>query len=208
MTQERSILLATTNPAKREMLTWLLDGLGITLVGPEALLPQPQVEESASTHRGNAALKAVAWSRAYGGIAIASDGGLRIEALGPAWDSLHTARFAGPEADDRRRLEKLLELMAPYSGDQRRATWLEAVALARAGELLASWQAQGGDGILKTSFDPDRMLPGFWVGAIWYFPNLGKRYSELSEAERREISEPWSLLKPRVEAFFRQGVTS
>ena len=203
--KERRVLLATTNPAKRGMLAWLLDGLDLGVDTPEAVKLSLQVEEKEPTHKGNAALKAVAWSQVYQGVAMASDGGLRIDALGPGWDSVHTARFAGPDADDRARLDALLELMSPYSGEERRATWLEAVAVAQAGEILGVWEAQGGDGLLVDSYDIQRMVPGFWVGAIWYFPSLGKRYDDLSEAERREVGEPWSLLRPQVQAFFRQG---
>jgi XTP/dITP diphosphohydrolase len=203
----RGILLATTNPAKREKLAWLLEDLGFRFDGPEAVAPQPQALETASTHRGNAILKAATWSRAYGGLAIASDGGLIIGALGPAWDSLRTARFAGPDADDRQRLEKLLELMAPCAGEERRATWVEAVALARAGEILGTWEAQGGNGLLGSSFPRGHLAPGFWAAALWYFPELGKRYAQLSEDERRQVAEPWSLLKPQLQAFFCAGLT-
>ena len=202
--KERSVLLATTNPAKGEMLAWLLDGLGLTLETPETARTSAEVEESDPTHRGNAVRKAMAWSQAYGGTAIASDGGLLIDALGPRWNSVHTARFAGPHVDDRGRLDSLLELMSPYSGQERRATWQEAVAVARTGALLGVWEARGGDGLLADSYDAQRMAPGFWVGAIWSFPALGKRYDQLSEAERREVGEPWSLLRPPVQAFFRR----
>ena len=201
---ERMVLLATTNPAKRTMLAWLLDGLGLSLETPETAGTSADVEESDPTHKGNAVRKAIAWSRAYGGTAIASDGGLLIDALGPRWNSVHTARFAGPAVDDRGRLDSLLELMSPYSGEERRATWKEAVAVARAGEPLGVWEAQGGDGLLADSYAVGRMAPGFWVGAVWYFPALGKRYNQLSEAQRREVGEPWSLLKPPVQAFFQR----
>jgi inosine/xanthosine triphosphate pyrophosphatase family protein len=199
----RSVLLATSNPAKREMLAWLLDGLGLALETPETAGTSADVEESDPTHKGNAVRKAIAWSLAYAGTVIASDGGLLIDALGPGWNSVLTARFAGPGVDDRGRLDSLLDLMSPYSGEERRATWLEAVAVARVGELLGVWEAQGGEGFLADSYDVQELVPGFWVGAVWHFPTLGKRYNQLSGAERREVGEPWSLLRPPVRAFFR-----
>ena len=201
---DSSILIATTNPAKREMLAWLLEGLAMRLRFPEEVQQPMVVEETEPTHRGNAVLKAMAWSRACGGMAIASDGGLRIESLGAAWDSVRTARFAGPGADDRARLERLLELMAPYSGEERRARWVEAVAVARAGRLLGAWESEGGDGLVADSFDAEEPTPAFWAGSVWYFPSLGKRYSHLTEEERREVGEPWSVLKPQVQSFFRR----
>ncbi len=201
---DSSILIATTNPAKRGMLAWLLEGLAMRPRFPEEVQQPIVVEETEPTHRGNAVLKAVAWSRACSGMAIASDGGLRIESLGAAWDSVRTARFAGPGADDRARLERLLELMAPYSGEERRARWVEAVAVARAGRLLGAWEAEGGDGLVAASFASEDPTPGFWAGSVWYFPSLGKRYSQLTEEERREVGEPWSVLKPQVQSLFRR----
>ncbi|MFQ5860685.1 MAG: non-canonical purine NTP pyrophosphatase [Dehalococcoidia bacterium] len=198
-----SVLLATTNAAKVERLRWLLEGLPLTLLGPDRVIPRPQVEESGSTHQANAALKAQAWSQAAGGLAIASDGGLVIPVLGSRWDSRETQRFAGAHADDRRRLERLLELLQPYRGQARRALWVEAVAVAQDGGLLSSWQAQGGEGLLAESYEPQHVVPGFWVATLWYFPRFGKRYVEMSPEELAQAADPWAQLKPLVQAFFR-----
>ena len=205
---ERQLLLATSNPAKQKRLAWLLEGLGFSLRRPQELSLQLQVEETASTHDGNASLKAVVWSQAVGGLVIASDGGLLIPALGPSWQSVNTARFAGPDADDRARLERLLELMAPYSGEERQASWLEAVAVAQDGALLACWQARSGSGHLATTFDPQRIVPGFWADTLWYMPDLGMTLAELSEQQREQVvGEHWGQLKDEVQRFFRQAPT-
>ena len=164
ISSDSSILIATTNPAKRAMLAWLLEGLAMRLQFPEEVQQPIVVEETEPTHRGNAVLKAVAWSRACGGMAIASDGGLRIESLGAAWDSVRTARFAGPGADDRARLERLLELMAPYSGEERRARWVEAVAVCArrraVGDVgIRGWRRSCG-GLLRRRGADARVLGG------------------------------------------------
>ena len=81
-------------------------------------------------------------------LVIASDGGLVIPALGDNWESRYTHRFAGPAADDRERARRLLEVMGPLRGDERSASWVEAVALADRGEVLASWSLTGATGYI------------------------------------------------------------
>ena len=202
---EPAILLASTNPAKLRRLAWLLEGLALRPVGPEALPHPPLVEENARSHRANAVLKAQEWSRAWGGgLAIASDGGLSIPALGRRWDSLRTRRFAGPDADDRARVEALLELMRPYSGPERHVWWFEVVALAQGDELLGTWSAWSGRRALASSFDPARLVHDFWLDTLWYVPALGKHLSELSAEEREQVQQHWYRLKLRLQAFFRR----
>ena len=199
-----AILLGTTNAAKQRQLSWLLEGTGLILKTPAELRQHPEVEESGPDHESNAVRKALAWSEACRGLAISSDGGLLIPALGSRWDSLVTHRFAGPTADDHVRIEGLLELMRPYRAEERKVSWIEAVALARPGRLLSSWQVEGGMGVLLDGYDPHRMIPGFWVYSLFYFPRLRKTYGELDEKERKAVGDPWTQIKPLVQSFVCQ----
>ncbi len=196
------ILIATTNPAKQERLRWLLEGLGIALVSPGELRIAVDAPEEGGDHRAIAERKALAWSKAAGIAAIASDGGLVIPALGERWDALRTGRFAGPGAGDRARLDRLLELMRPLAGGQREAYWTEAAAVAEAGRVLASWQAESARGLIAPSYDPARIIPGFWAFSVWLLPQRGRTYAELSPAERDRLDDHWARLRERVRAFF------
>src|SRR5579862_1860696 len=109
----RQIVLATSNPAKREQLRWLLAGLPLSAV---AVAPV-EVPETASDLAGNARLKALAYSAS--GLAIASDGGLLLPALQGDWDPVLTQRQGQA---------RLRELAAGLT--DRRVVWSEAVAIA------------------------------------------------------------------------------
>lgn len=189
------ILLATTNPAKADKLRWLLEGLPLE---PQTADLQAPVESGASFIE-NARLKAIAASR--DGLAIASDGGIQIPALGSSWNGLYTARAAGTDANDEIRAEHLLALMQGQA--DRRVVWTEAVALADGGKLLESWEASGNEGVLTEAYDPANAVPGFWVYSLWLYPQLGKRYVELSAAELVQTDLTWGRLKELVQAFFR-----
>ena len=140
------ILLATGNPDKQRMLEWLLAGLPVRPVKPADLAVHVQPDESGETHESIARSKAAAWSQAAGIPAVASDGGLLLPALGANWESRYTRRFAGPAADDAERQRRLLELLAPYSGSARSAAFVEGLAIADAGQTVASWEVQGATG--------------------------------------------------------------
>ena len=204
MSELRPILLGTSNPGKQRKLAWLLEGLGYQLRTPRDLAPAAEPEERGETHRQVAADKARFWSRHGGGLAIASDGGARIAALGDRWDSLLTRRAAGPAAADRDRAEHLLRLMHGYEGADRDVVWVEGLALARRGELLASWQVEGHLGRLVTRYDPSAIAGGFWMAGLLHLPRFNKVYARLSPEELARVDDGWNDLRPRVRAYLRE----
>jgi inosine/xanthosine triphosphate pyrophosphatase family protein len=197
------VLLATTNPAKERQMRWLLRGLPVVPVTLAEARIRVELEEQGHDHLSIAQEKAIAWSRAFDGMAMASDGGLLVPALGKGWSSLRTHRFAGP--DDVARIEGLLAMMRPYRGERRKAMWTEALALAEKGKVVASWQVEGDMGIIRESYDRTRVAPGFWVASVCFFPGLGKSYGELSEVEREALGDAWSQLKLLVREFLRES---
>lgn len=198
------LLLATTNPAKLAKLRWLLEGTAVEPVTPQAPFEAPEVGR---THQENAEAKALAWSRHFEMPAIASDGGLVIPALGEHWDALFTARFAGPEATDRDRLARLLDLMRPYTGAERTAFWREAIAVAAEGRVIASWHAESQPGLLGDSYDAKDLRPGFWAFTIWRIPELGRAYSQLTPAEIDHLEDHWGLLRRQVREWSKRPDT-
>ena len=196
------ILLATGNPAKQAALRRLLEGLPLNPVAPADLGLVADPEETGETHEAIAVEKAVAWSRLAGMLAIASDGGLVAPVLGPNWESRYTHRFAGPAADDEERRRRLLELLRPYTGAQREASWVEALAVADRGRPLKSWELKGGSGVIAESPEPGPHAPGFWVFPLWYFPHLGKYYNALNDAEKEALGDHWTRLEGLVREYF------
>ena len=197
------ILLATTNPAKQQSFRWLLEGLSLSATTPAQLSLDTVPEEEGETHEAIARSKARQWSLAGRTLAIASDGGMVLPSLGSRWESRYTHRFAGTAADDEERVRHLLELMRPYRGDDREATWKEAVAIAHQGRVLVSWELQGGTGLIAESPDDPSLIPGFWAFSVWYFPRFGKTYTQLSRQEREMLNDHWTRLRQLVQRFFR-----
>ncbi|MSQ10195.1 MAG: hypothetical protein EXR52_04235 [Dehalococcoidia bacterium] len=197
----RPILLATSNPAKAAKLRWLLDGLPFS---PEDLSTHQQVQlpdETGGSFAAIARLKAEAASAAFGGLVLASDGGVIIPALGAAWEPLRTGRAAGPGATDADKAHHLLRLMQGLTGPDRMVQWYEAVALADRGALVAAWEAAETRGQLTESYDPANAKAGFWVDSLWLFPKLGRRYVDLTSAELEAADGTWMALRTAVQVW-------
>ena len=199
----RPILLGTNNADKRVSLCWLLEALALSPKTPAELDIEGLPEETGDTHEAIAQTKATYWSQATSTLAIASDGGLLLPALGSNWESRYTHRFAGPEASNDQRLESLLGLMQPFRGDEREASWVEAVAVADQGRPLASWQVKGASGVIADSVSSVRQDSGFWAFSVWHFPQYGKTYNQLSLDERERLGDHWVQLRKLVQTFFR-----
>lgn len=179
-----TIALATSNPAKREQLRWLLAGLPLQ---PNDVSPV-EVIEDAPDLAGNAIAKALAYSAS--GLAIASDGGLEVPSLGVAWQPVRTGR------QGQRRLRELTAGLA-----DRHVRWSEAVAIAERGRLLASWTESGTEGLLAQ--EPWPRSSDFWVWDIFVFPDLGQIWAQLAPNERAGVDLTWMALKRDVQEFFQ-----
>ena len=194
--------MATGNLDKQEQFREILDGLPLSPVTPGEIGLSAVPDEDGDTHEAIARDKAMQWSAAASMLTMASDGGLVIPALGPRWESRYTHRFAGPAADNGERLARLLELMRPYRGEERRASWVEALALAHRGKALASWELSGGAGYLDQQL-PAGPLPEFWVFSVWRFRQFGATYSQLTAVQRDAIDDHWGRLRRLVRRYFQ-----
>ena len=194
------ILLATGNRDKQDEFRGLLQGLPFSPIAPSEIGINASPEEDGETHEETARDKAAQWSATSSMLAIASDGGLVIPALGARWESRYTHRFAGPAADNVERLDRLLDLMRPYGGEDRRASWMEALAIADRGRVLVSWELTGAVGFLDEE-RPVGTLPEFWVFSVWRFPQFGATYSQLTGEQRGSIDDHWERLRSLARRF-------
>lgn len=112
--------IGSNNKKKRAELERLLAPLGIELRTPEQLGQPYDPVESAPDFAGNARIKASALARLAGGVALADDSGLCVDALGGRPGVL-SARYGGPGLDDRGRLLRLLDELRDVPAPQRTA---------------------------------------------------------------------------------------
>ena len=143
----------------------------------------PVFEENAPTFAENAAGKALHYSRFQEGMVFGDDSGLVVPALGGA-PGVHSARYAGADADNSWRIEKLLREMNNLSDEERSAHFICAIALAREGRALAIVTGRVDGQILQAP----RGSGGFGYDPVFYFPALKKTFAELSADEKNQHS--------------------
>jgi XTP/dITP diphosphohydrolase len=143
----------------------------------------PKFEETAPTFAENAAGKALHYSRFAAGLVIADDSGLVVPALGGAPGVL-SARYAGPNASDTDRTNKLLREMSEQQGENRRARFVCVIALASSGNVRGLFSAAVEGELLQSP----RGRGGFGYDPIFFLPAMGKTYAEISREEKNEQS--------------------
>jgi XTP/dITP diphosphohydrolase len=178
------LLLASANPGKLREYRELAGESGIELVGLQDLSEIEEFEETASTFAENAAGKAQHYSRFTSECVLADDSGLVVPALGGAPGVL-SARYAGPNATDQDRVNKLLREMKDKKGGERRARFVCVTAVAKQGRVFAM-TSDSAEGVLT---EAPCGTNGFGYDPVFLFPELGRTYAELSSQEKNLYSQ-------------------
>ena len=181
------LFLASSNPAKLAEYRGLVTTSASLLPVDLALLPDFEAlsvfGESFATFAENAAGKALHYSRHANGLVFADDSGLVVPALGGA-PGVHSARYAGPQATNAQRIEKLLDEMRGNAGSERAAYFVCAIALAQRGHAMAIVTDRVDGEILEGP----RGSSGFGYDPVFYFPALGKTFAEIPAEEKNQHS--------------------
>ena len=180
------LLLATQNAGKIADFDAIFRAGGLADV---ALAPlpagAPDVEETGRTFLANAALKAAAYARHFGTIALADDSGLEVAALGGR-PGVHTARFAAMHGREGERNAAnnalLLEMMQGVEDRAARFVCVLAVADA-AGRLMLTARGTVAGRVAESP----RGTGGFGYDPVFELPN-GRTVAEIPPGEKATIS--------------------
>ncbi|MEW5784155.1 MAG: XTP/dITP diphosphatase [Bacillota bacterium] len=122
------LVLATRNRGKIREIEALLRELPLRIISLDQLSAMTPVIEDQSTFSGNALKKATLVAAASGLPSLADDSGLAVTALGGR-PGVHSARFAGPDADDAANNLLLLQELNGVPPEKRGAAFICALAL-------------------------------------------------------------------------------
>ena len=188
MKQMQTLMLATTNSGKVAEFRFLLEqsewAQGLELLTPaDWPEPLPGVDETGTTFAENARLKAVALAQATGMPALADDSGLCVDALNGE-PGLHSARWAGENATDADRNERLLARLSGVSTKKRTAHYVCVVSLAwpDGRSVEAEGTCQGWIG------SEPRGNNGFGYDPLFCVPSYKRTVAELTAGEKGKIS--------------------
>jgi XTP/dITP diphosphohydrolase len=174
------LLVASSNPGKVREIRALLPP-DIAVVDLDDLgLESP--EETGSTMRENADLKALLAAKASGMLALADDSGLEVEALSGA-PGVRSARFAGEPPDDARNRKALLTALSGLPKERRNARFVCAVSVAAPSGIVASSEGV----VIGTILDHERGSRGFGYDSLFLLPD-GRTIAELLDEEKNAMS--------------------
>ena len=175
------LFCATTNAGKLREFGLIGSLYGVEVEALPNLRAIPASPEDGATFEANAAQKAIYYSRFTAGLLFADDSGLEVDAL-KGQPGVRSARFAGEHATDADNNCLLMERMR--GEPDRRARFVCVIALARAGELVATFRAEVQGEILQ---EP-RGAGGFGYDPYFFYPPLNRGLAELTEEEKFSIS--------------------
>ena len=201
----RRLVLATRNEHKvhelRQILSGLVDELGLEVVGAGDVDGAPDVAETEVTFLGNARLKAVALAEATGLPAVADDSGLAVEVLGGSpgvfsarWSGSTAGADAGRAQRDRANLELLLEQIGDVPDEHRAAAFVCAAVVA-----LPDGRVEGVEGrVTGTLVRAPRGTNGFGYDPV-FVPDGGTRtLAEYTDLEKNAISHRGNAFRALV----------
>lgn len=184
---KQKVLLASNNAHKiKEIRAILGDFFDIVSLREAGVESDP--EETGKTFEENARIKAVAGMKASEMPCIADDSGLEVLAL-DCRPGVMSARYSGSHGDDAANNEKLLAELADKPDRSARYVCVICMAFPDGRELEARGECYGE--ILKEK----RGNGGFGYDPLFYFPQFGKTFAEISAEEKNEVSHRNAALK-------------
>jgi non-canonical purine NTP pyrophosphatase (RdgB/HAM1 family) len=177
------LLIATTNPGKKDEFISLLESSGIDLKFPDGLGIRMEVEETGKTYKANALLKAETLCRLSGLPTLADDTGLEVVLLGGR-PGLYSARYAraSVNSDAGRRSELLKELSVFARPWQARFACVAALAFPSKPSICFDGEVTG------EIIPEERGNFGFGYDRIFFIPQVNKTMAELDLIEKNTLS--------------------
>ncbi|MFZ4482357.1 MAG: RdgB/HAM1 family non-canonical purine NTP pyrophosphatase [Chthoniobacterales bacterium] len=179
---KQRLLLATRNAHKTREVREIL-GEGFLVEDLDAVPGFPEVEETGATFEENARLKALSASSLYDGWVLADDSGLEVDALGGD-PGVRSARFGGETATMEENRSLLLERLQGVEHPLRRARFHCVLALARPGEVVATFRGAV-EGFITRS---ERGIGGFGYDPIFIPEGRERTFAEMSAEEKHALS--------------------
>jgi XTP/dITP diphosphohydrolase len=181
MKKNQTLVIATRNKGKTAEIRDLLEAFPVTIKNLDDFGPLPEVVEDGDTFDENAYKKANFTARVLGYPALADDSGLMVDALNGA-PGVHSARYAGPDATDEQRYQKLLAELE--NEPNRKAAFMCVISIAVPSGPALTYEGRC-DGLIAKAPAGTR---GFGYDPVFYYPPLDKTFAQLTMAEKSQVS--------------------
>jgi XTP/dITP diphosphohydrolase len=193
---EKRLVVASHNAGKVREIGELIAPYKVEAISAAALnLPEP--EETETTFKGNALLKARAAARAARMPALADDSGLCVDALNGA-PGVYSARWAGPTKDFAVAMRLVHEKMVAKPEATDTARFVCALALAWPDDHAEVFEGEVRGRIIW----PPRGTRGFGYDPIFIADGYDVTFGEMEPAAKHAISHRARAFAKLIEACF------
>ena len=179
--QKMILVLATRNQGKTKEIRKFMEDYPVEIRDLNDFGPIPEVVEDGKTFEENAYKKAHFTAKILGLPALADDSGLEVDAL-DGEPGVLSARYAGPQASDDENNAKLLSRLNGVRN--RTARFRCNLSLAVPSGPALTYEATC-DGLIT---EQPRGTNGFGYDPLFYYPERGKTFGEMTLAEKSEVS--------------------
>jgi XTP/dITP diphosphohydrolase len=198
MDEKNKIVAGTQNEHKIiEILNSLtIEGIEIKTLNNYGSIPD--VEEDGSSFEENALLKAEAYRKLVKLAVFADDSGICVDALN-GMPGVYSARYAGENVTYLDNNKLLLQEMADVPDDQRSAQFITTICYLD--ENGPKYFTGITEGVITREFRGEN---GFGYDPVFYLPDIGKSYAELTLEEKNRISHRGKALA-KFKAFLEKN---
>lgn len=195
---ENIVILASNNKNKLKEIKTKLNPYGIEVVSQKEAGFDIDVEETGTTFSENAILKAEAIYKMANKPVISDDSGLEIDALNGE-PGIYSARYAGENATDADKINKVLNLMKDVTDENKRTARFKCAICYIDNNGEKHIFEQSCEGVIATETHGDN---GFGYDPIFMVGE--KSFAELSSDEKNLISHRGKAVKELVEYLKNQ----
>lgn len=193
------IIVATGNAGKIREIKKIFSNQNINILSMGEVGIDIEIEENGKTFEENALIKAREINRLTGKTVLADDSGLCVDALGGA-PGIFSARYAGENATDEQRIEKLLAELADE--ENRKAKFVSAIAVVLPDEMELTTIGEVHGRIADKAYGDG----GFGYDPIFISDELGKTFGIASDDEKNAISHRGRALEKMYSLMKKKGL--
>lgn len=196
------LLIATGNENKFKEIKSIFAEVPLDLSCLSDFQERPEIIEDGKSFFENAKKKAQVSSDFYNLPALGEDSGLEVFSLGMK-PGIYSARFSGPDANDKKNIEKLLNEMREVPDKDRKARFVCFAVIFSPGGRVEKFRGEVEGIIIR---EP-RGKEGFGYDPVFYLPDLKKTMAQISLEKKNQISHRYKAMKAVKNYFLKNNTT-
>ncbi len=194
------IVVATRNQGKMKEIKAILNDVGMEVVSLDAINIDIDVEEDGETFEENALKKATEIMEVCHEITLADDSGLEVDYLNGE-PGVYSARYAGENATDEDRNQKLLKALEGVPLEKRSARFVSVIAVVfpEGGKIIVRGTCEG------VIYFEAVGRHGFGYDPLFYMPEYDKTMAQMDSKLKNKISHRAKALQLLTEELKAVG---